>query len=173
MSIGRWVESQQRQQHLPRGNLLTLRPWSLPRAIALPVNSVQVHSHKFYSSTMPKPRHKVHEVDEEVLQGVWTRKCTSRRVKTMHTAIPGVQGPPSPSKMPASPVKPNAQGPPSPNPLMEEHYDFKILDPASHPFSRGKVCGLLPFCGRAQAVKVYPRHKTTTLGNFRGKVRDF
>ena len=125
-----------------------------------------------YLSTMPKPRHKVHEVDEDVLQGVWTQKRTSRGVKTVHRAVPGVRGPPSPSKRTSSPVKANPQRPPSPGPLMEDRYDFNILDPASHPFSRGKVCESHSW-GEARAIQAYSRHRTTTLENFGKEVRDF
>ena len=64
---------------------------------------------------MGKGKRKVHEVEEDVMQGVWTQKITNRGVKTIHTAVPGVQGPPSPSKRQSSPIKsvgpiPNSPG---------------------------------------------------------------
>jgi CxC2 like cysteine cluster associated with KDZ transposases len=85
---------------------------------------------------MPKPRHKVHEVDEDVLLGVWTEKSTNRGVKISHTGIPGVQGPPSPSKRTSSPVKPPADR--SYGAANDEFDDYDMFD-GTEPLRRGKV----------------------------------
>src|SRR5271168_523274 len=97
--------------------------WLLSRAIALSGKWLGAFAQPD-QPTMPKRRHKVHAVDEEVLQGVWTQKRTSRGVKTVHRAVPGIQGPPSLSKRTFSPIKSNPQRPPSPDPLIEEYYNF-------------------------------------------------
>ena len=87
-------------------HLLTAAPWPYGDRHS-PTGETTLISN-FHLTTMPKPRHKVHEVDEEVLQGVWTWKTTNRGVKIVHSAVPGVQGPPSPSKQSSSPSKPSA-----------------------------------------------------------------
>ena len=88
---------------------------------------------------MPKPRHKVHEADEDVLQGVWAQKSTNRGVQISHTGIPGVQGPPSPSKRASSPVKPGPE-----RRVVADHEsdgdfnDYDMFD-GREKFTRGKV----------------------------------
>ena len=88
---------------------------------------------------MPKPRHRVHDADEDVLQGVWTQKSTNRGVHIAHTGIPGVQGPPSPSKRASSPVKPAPD-----RRDMADHesegdlYDYDMFN-ETETFTRGKV----------------------------------
>jgi len=87
---------------------------------------------------MPQKKHRVHEVDDDVLQGVWLRKNTYRGVKVTHKGVPGVQGPPSPSKRPSSPVKPTSEETTAPPHDSFDHDDlFTARDSA---FTWGKVC---------------------------------
>jgi hypothetical protein len=87
---------------------------------------------------MPQKKHKVHEVDDEVLQGVWVRKNTYRGVKVTHKGVPGVQGPPSPSKRPSSPVKPFTEDTRDAPDDSIDHNDMFIGGDLA--FTWGKVC---------------------------------
>lgn len=87
---------------------------------------------------MPQKKHQVHEVDDDVLQGVWLRKNTYRGVKVKNKGVPGVQGPPSPSKRPSSPVKPTSEEARAPPGDSFDHDD--LFTARESAFTWGKVC---------------------------------
>ena len=73
---------------------------------------------------------------------------TDRGEKVSHFGVPGVQGPPSPTKRPSSPVKPSGEDQNTPaNDDYDPFEDYDMTDFVDRPFSWGKVtCSTLwPF----------------------------